>query len=87
MSNRNWDRAKKAGKYGSASAGLIFNVASAPTPKPLSQQQKDWYSTSSQSEQRRRSNEISRSTRRKNQPTISEVLWGKQPKKRKGSWF
>lgn len=81
MANKNWDRAKKAGKYGAASLGLMANLASADKPRPLAQQSKDWYSQSRSAEQRRRSTEISRGTRAKNQPTMSEIVWGKQGKK------
>ena len=79
--NKNWDRAKKAGKYGGASLGLMGAMVTADQPKSPSQQSSDWYKSTRQAEQRRRSREISGSTRRKNQPTMSEILWGKPSKK------
>ncbi len=81
MGNKNWERAKKAGKYGAVSLSLMTNMASADRPKPLAQQSKEWYGQTRSAEQRRRSSEISRGTRGKNQPTVSEIIWGKQGKK------
>lgn len=79
MGNKHWIQARKIVKNGAAAGGLVAGIASAPTPRPLDQQNVDYYKTTRSNQQARRSRELNQATRRKNQPTFSETLWGVNP--------